>query len=145
MLNCYDTLFFTIIIYVLAVVGWKLITAKKAEPPQRFELVKSNPRSSKWKAVRNNFIKTHGWCAVCGKTENLVVHHKEPFHLFPEKELDPTNLVTLCEKCHDKMHCSNNEDSFVPLLTTTKTIKKSVKKVTHKKVKTSQGVQLEEL
>ena len=104
MLNCYDTLFFTIIIYVLCIVGWKLITARKTEPPQRFELVKANPRSSKWKAVRNNFIKDHGCCAVCGKTENLVVHHKQPFHLFPERELDPTNLVTLCENdihnCH---------------------------------------------
>lgn len=103
MLNCYDILFFTIIIYTLSVVGWKLITARKKEPPRRFELVKSNPRSSKWKAVRNNFIKEHGCCAVCGKTENLVVHHKQPFHLFPEKELDPTNLVTLCE--NDILNC----------------------------------------
>jgi len=30
-------------------------------------------------------------------------------------------------------------------LETTKTVKKSVKKVTHKKVKTTQGVQLEEM
>ena len=103
MLNCYDILFFTIIIYTLGVVGWKLITARKTESPQRFELVKTNPRSSKWKAVRNNFIKYNGCCAVCGKTENLVVHHKQPFHLFPEKELDPTNLVTLCE--NDILNC----------------------------------------
>ena len=56
MLNCYDILFFTIIIYTLGVVGWKLITAKKEETHQRFELVKTNPRSSKWKAVRNGIV-----------------------------------------------------------------------------------------
>jgi 5-methylcytosine-specific restriction protein A len=34
---------------------------------------------------------------VCGSRKNLEVHHKRPFHLFPKRELDPTNLITLCE------------------------------------------------
>jgi hypothetical protein len=44
-------------------------------------------------------------CEVCGKTDRrvLAVHHKKPFHLFPHLELDPTNLVTLCESAG--MHC----------------------------------------
>jgi predicted HNH restriction endonuclease len=33
----------------------------------------------------------------------LEVHHVKPFHLFPQLELDPANLMTLCEdggNCH---------------------------------------------
>jgi predicted HNH restriction endonuclease len=36
------------------------------------------------------------------------VHHKRPVHLFPELELDPANLITLCEpqNCHYLIgHC----------------------------------------
>jgi 5-methylcytosine-specific restriction endonuclease McrA len=72
------------------------------------------------------------------KIKNLAPFHKNKV----------ANLVTLCEKCHDKMHHSYGEEVPMPTLTTletTKTVKKSVKKVTHKKVKTTQGVQLEEM
>jgi hypothetical protein len=37
----------------------------------------------------------------CGTNNGLEVHHIEPFHLNPEKELDTNNLITLCKKhCH---------------------------------------------
>ena len=43
-------------------------------------------------------------CAACGGTEHLEVHHCKPFHLHPDLELEPANLITLCEKpghvCH---------------------------------------------
>lgn len=33
--------------------------------------------------------------------KGLHVHHIVPFHVDPSKELDPTNLITLCGKyCH---------------------------------------------
>lgn len=54
-------------------------------------------RSSKWPGVRNAFLKTHTTCAVCGSKDSLQVHHKKPFHLFPDLELDPSNLIALCE------------------------------------------------
>lgn len=61
-------------------------------------------RSSKWRTVRKKFLEKNQECAICGKTENLVPHHKLPFHLFPTKELDEDNLVVLCENhpvnCH---------------------------------------------
>ncbi len=60
-------------------------------------------RSSKWPAVRNAWIKTHPTCAACGGKDKLQVHHKLPFHLHPELELNPINLLTLCEgtrECH---------------------------------------------
>jgi len=54
-------------------------------------------RSSKWPAVRKNHLKLNPICAVCGDTNKLEVHHIKPFHLHPELELEPTNLITMCE------------------------------------------------
>jgi len=54
-------------------------------------------RSSKWPKVRNKYLKNYPKCRVCGATKLLRVHHKMPFHLFPKLELEPNNLVTLCE------------------------------------------------
>ena len=37
-------------------------------------------------------------CAACGyRGQGLQVHHIKPFHLHPTLELDPRNLITLCE------------------------------------------------
>jgi len=55
-------------------------------------------RSPKWSATRNRHLKLHSGCEACGSVENVQVHHIKPFHLFPELELEPTNLITLCEK-----------------------------------------------
>ena len=70
------------------------------------------PRSPKWRALRNAHIVKEPWCRKCGGTENLEVHHVDPFHIDPSKELDPSNFLTLCEKigieCHLKHgHCGN--------------------------------------
>jgi hypothetical protein len=62
------------------------------------------PRSSKWRKLREEFLKDHPHCAVCGSKENLVPHHIVPFHTDPGLELDVNNLITLCENktfnCH---------------------------------------------
>ena len=57
-------------------------------------------RSSKWPAVRRNFIKSNPYCAACGTTRELEVHHIIPFHLDASRELDTANLMTLCQDCH---------------------------------------------
>ena len=61
-------------------------------------------RSPKWDETRDAFLKTHSICAVCGSKDNLNVHHIFPFHYCvdseinrPDLELDPRNLITLCE------------------------------------------------
>jgi hypothetical protein len=71
-------------------------------------------RSSRWHTVRDNFIKTHSRCAVCGGDTKLEVHHKQTFSSHPELELDANNLITLCEakrygiNCHLLIgHCGN--------------------------------------
>lgn len=70
-------------------------------------------RDPKWDSVRNAFVKGKV-CAACGRKDKLNVHHCKPFHLFPELELDPTNLIVLCEagtSCHLLFgHCLNWKD-----------------------------------
>jgi len=60
-------------------------------------------RSSQWPKVEKTFRESHPTCAACGASSKIQVHHKHPFHLFPELELDPNNLISLCmgpNACH---------------------------------------------
>ncbi len=58
-------------------------------------------RSYKWYKVRKKHIEKQPCCQACGSCEKPEVHHILPFHLYPELELDPDNLITLCDKyCH---------------------------------------------
>lgn len=43
-------------------------------------------------------------CKECGDTNNLEVHHIKPFARFPELRFDLDNGLTLCRKCHNKLH-----------------------------------------
>ena len=64
---------------------------------------KTKSRSPEWPRVRAQFLHLHPNCAACSSTVRLQVHHQYPFHLDPTKELDPTNLITLCmatRECH---------------------------------------------
>lgn len=63
-------------------------------------------RSPHWPTVEKHFREAHPTCAACGGTERINIHHCKPFHLFPELELDPNNLITLCMgklECHLKI------------------------------------------
>jgi len=62
-------------------------------------------RSSKWAGVRAAHLKVQPLCAVCEGKENLNVHHIRPFHLHPDLELEPTNLITLCECEKHGLNC----------------------------------------
>jgi hypothetical protein len=61
-------------------------------------------RSPHWSKLREQWLVVHRHCAVCDTTDHLEVHHIEPFHVNPDRELDTSNLITLCEKpghsCH---------------------------------------------
>jgi 5-methylcytosine-specific restriction endonuclease McrA len=61
-------------------------------------------RSPGWKSVRREHLLANPRCIVCGSTRGVVPHHVVPFHVAPDRELDPSNLVTLCESptfnCH---------------------------------------------
>ena len=58
-------------------------------------------RSPKWRSVRAEHIKNNPYCAACGRKDGLEVHHIVPYHINPDLELEPSNLITLCGKyCH---------------------------------------------
>lgn len=54
-------------------------------------------RSPEWSRVQKEHLRREPACAVCGyKGRKVQVHHIKPFHLHPQLELDPRNLITLC-------------------------------------------------
>lgn len=61
-------------------------------------------RSGKWGQFKKKFLQGKV-CAVCGSKKGLEAHHIVPFHFAPDRELDETNLIALCEgdpkiNCH---------------------------------------------
>lgn len=62
-------------------------------------------RDPAWQKVKNEWLKDHHECAACGATTKLQVHHKNPFHLHPDQELDPNNFITLCETSNHGVIC----------------------------------------
>src|ERR1035437_3913742 len=71
----------------------------------------SAKRSGKWPTVEKHFKESNSTCAACGSKNRLNIHHILPFHVHPELELDPNNLITLCmdtKECHLKIgHCGS--------------------------------------
>lgn len=61
-------------------------------------------RSPHWPAVEKAFRKVHPQCVCClvKSVTHVQIHHRFPFHYCvalgrPDLELDPRNLITLCE------------------------------------------------
>lgn len=60
-------------------------------------------RSRGWAALRAAHITREPYCTACGVQRFLEVHHVIPVHVDPTRELDPSNLITLCDgpnRCH---------------------------------------------
>lgn len=62
-------------------------------------------RSSQWPKLRREWLAEHPTCAACGTTKKNEVHHCVPVSHDPTRELDATNLITLCEhrECHHRI------------------------------------------
>lgn len=64
----------------------------------------ATPRSPAWKRLREQHLRNNPLCEACGADKRVVPHHIVPFHVDPSRELDPLNLVSLCESptfnCH---------------------------------------------
>jgi len=62
----------------------------------------SQARSPEWWRVRLEHLAREPECQCCGGTKKLEVHHILPVHIAQQYELEPNNLITLCEErgCH---------------------------------------------
>lgn len=81
------------------------------------EKSKSKKRSPQWDNVRDEHVLNNPTCAACGSIKRIQVHHIQPYHLYPELELEPTNLITLCmdvEECHLLLGHGDNFRMFNP-------------------------------
>ena len=69
-------------------------------------------RSPAWRKLEKEHLAKEPVCQWCGGRKSLQVHHIVPFHLKPIRELDPSNLITLCEaiglNCH--LQHGHNDD-----------------------------------
>lgn len=79
-------------------------------------ILEARQRSGQWRHLREEHLKKQPQCAACGRTRNLIVHHIVPVSFDPTLELDPDNLLTLCETpCHIvfghffSYHCYNRD------------------------------------
>ena len=57
-------------------------------------------RSPEWGPFRDRIVRENPFCAGCSKQTSLEVHHITPFHVRPDLEVDPANVMVLCRDCH---------------------------------------------
>lgn len=66
--------------------------------------VLSIPRSPKWSSLRKKHLIKNPYCCACGGNQKVIPHHIVPVHVDPSLELDPNNLITLCEEKNFNCH-----------------------------------------
>lgn len=52
------------------------------------------------RAAMQAHLQEESWCAWCGRTTALEVHHAWPVSRRPDLAAEPSNMVTLCHACH---------------------------------------------
>jgi 5-methylcytosine-specific restriction enzyme A len=52
-------------------------------------------RSGHWPQLEKETLEAHPFCAASGGEIHLQVHHIKPFHIHPDLELEPKNLIVL--------------------------------------------------
>jgi len=66
--------------------------------------------TKEWRMISNKIRKRDGFiCQYCGGEHSIKVHHIIPFGISADN--DPSNLVTLCKKCHT--HIESNWNQYV--------------------------------
>lgn len=70
-----------------------------------FLLQAGEKRSTEWNKVRKEHLRLNSVCALCGSSKDLQVHHIKPFHIEPALELEPSNLITLCQSKYWGFNC----------------------------------------
>lgn len=73
---------------------WKFLSDQGARIARRYK----RERSGEWGRIQDEHLLREPACRACGyKGKKVQVHHIKPFHLHPDLELEPDNLITLCQ------------------------------------------------
>ncbi len=64
-------------------------------------------RGSRWHAIRRRAVAKAPFCARCGTTRRLDVHHIVPFRMTHDNR--QTNLIPLCKRCHKYVESMLND------------------------------------
>jgi hypothetical protein len=64
-----------------------------------------------WKKIRQSVIKKYPFCAICGTTKNLQVHHIVPYNITNDNRDE--NLIPLCVKHHKKVESITHDIEMV--------------------------------
>lgn len=86
-------------------------TARAARQPWA-EANRPNQRlynTARWRTLRAFIIAKYPYCANCGDTERLQVHHIVPPKGDEQLFYDDGNLVVLCAACHAKVTSQENK------------------------------------
>lgn len=80
------------------------------------DTITGGKRSPHWPAVEHAHLKQFPTCHACGSDKHVQVHHMKPFHLHPDLELEPTNLISLCmdNDCHLYVGHGDNFKAYNP-------------------------------
>ena len=77
----------------------------KGAQSDELKLIRCSSKMSKWRKFV--FERDDYTCQICGKRGgNLNAHHIKPFSVSTELRFDVSNGITLCKKCHIKLHKS---------------------------------------
>jgi len=92
--------------------------------------------SLQMKSTRYNTKKIRGMCEICNRAMGEEIHHLQEQNLANEDGFiggihknHPANLISICQKCHDKIHAADNDANLptsapAPLVRKKKTTKK---------------------
>lgn len=99
---------------MITLLSWLVACLPRAWQPRR--VLAMRQRASAWRQLRAAHLLEEPECAACGRTHDLEVHHIVPVSFNPRRELDPSNLITLCASpCHIMFghlmcyHCYNKD------------------------------------
>ena len=79
--------------------SFAVVTEGEMFSPPPMEQPKES-RSPHWQKLAHDTVVAHPFCAASGLKHDLQVHHERPFHVHPELELDPSNLIVLNRTYH---------------------------------------------
>ncbi len=91
---------------------WVVLSEKTVESLRKNALWYSDPNDygKDWAAIRQQVLARDARrCSLCGKQGSSIlklhVHHKRPFRTFADPTIanDLSNLITLCEVCHQRV------------------------------------------